>query len=716
MTYKYVGPGSLPNSNKYEFTLTVFRDANGGGADFDFLAQIAIYEQVGSQYLLIYQGGEPIASQSTVPLVSLPCMDPPNVKVEQAHYIFTRDLEITGNSFHVSYQRCCRNETITNINNPGDMGATYTIEVTNEAMLAKSSSPTFKEIPPTVICNDFPLNYDHSAIDIDGDQLIYSFCSPLEGGGTILNPPGSNSCDGVTPTPACAPPYNLASFLQPTYSPAKPMAGNPVITINSSTGLITGIPHQIGQYVVAVCVKEFRAGKLLSTIRREFQFNVADCQPDVIANINKDSIIGFKEYSLLSCGLSDVSFINASEGNISDYYWEFTSSTGAVLSSNLKDPIFTFPDTGSYVGKMIVNKNSPCKDSVKIHLSVYGEVVANFSYEYDTCIAGPVQYTDASIASSNIINWTWDFGNGDGEKSSSPQYLYKDPGIYPVSLRVEDKYNCIGDTTVMITWQPAPSDIIIAPSTFNGCIPADIFFDNLSSPIDSTYTLEWDFGDGTSDSVVSPTHSFMEVGIYSIGVKIISPIGCKKETTFPNWIQVLPSPKAAFSYSPEVITSFNPIIDFTDHSEDAVRWFWDFDSLATTQEVNPTYAFQDTGKHLVSLRVVHESGCIDEITKVIDLVPEITFFMPNAFTPNEDNKNDIFKGTGHTYGIQNFEMIIWNRWGERIYKTDNIDEGWNGRKNNSGQAAPPGVYVYEVKYTNPRGKDFHFKGFATLIR
>ena len=113
--------------------------------------------------------------------------------------------------------------------------------------------------------------------------------------------------------------------------------------------------------------------------------------------------------------------------------------------------------------------------------------------------------------------------------------------------------------------------------------------------------------------------------------------------------------------------------------------------------------------------VTHQSGCKDTAIARLDIIPRITFFMPNAFTPNLDNKNDIFIGQGYFEWAKQFEMTIWNRWGEQIFQTTDPRVGWNGRKNNTGAYSPQGVYLYLVRFRGPRGKSYEYRGYATLI-
>lgn len=281
-----------------------------------------------------------------------------------------------------------------------------------------------------------------------------------------------------------------------------------------------------------------------------------------------------------------------------------------------------------------------------------------------------------------------------------------------------DKNNCTDNITKIVNWFPVPPLIILQPSRYIGCAPANITFTNLSTPIDSTYDIQWDFGDGkTTSGVISPAHVYDEPGVFDVKVAITSPIGCFTSDEFYNLIRVEPSPVADFTYFPDsLLSNFNNTIQFTDLSTGADRWNWQFDRYGTTTKRNPEFTFPDTGLMKVTLIVTHPEGCKDSLSKYLDFSPQIRWYMPNAFTPNGDGQNDGFLGKGYLEGATNFHMTIWNRWGEMVFETTDPLEEWNGRQMNTGDMSPEGVYVYLVNFTGPRGQKEEFKGYATLIR
>ena len=281
MSYTCLGNGD------YEIQLLIYRDCLSGGGDFDEEANIAIY-QCGNTIdcSLLQQGSQSL--NFTVPLKGVTLANHPDVTcllpqicIEQGVYKFRTSefqffLPQVNNSYHIVYQRCCRNETITNINSPEETGSTYTVEITPEAQLACNTSPQFNTFPPAVICTNKPFQFEHKAVDAEGDSLVYAFTAPLLGGGLDLSIEGRATCLGVTPNPSCPPPYNQVSFIGGAFNNLHPFGDD--LQINPANGIISGTPTLQGHYVASISVAEYRNGQLLSTIQREFQITITDCE------------------------------------------------------------------------------------------------------------------------------------------------------------------------------------------------------------------------------------------------------------------------------------------------------------------------------------------------------------------------------------------------------------------------------------------------------
>ncbi|RME98375.1 MAG: PKD domain-containing protein, partial [Bacteroidetes bacterium] len=486
MTYRCLGfTNDDPNSGsrRYEFTINLYRDCFGGGSEFDspnFVIQM---------HITVYRGNDrnpfrrlelnrpditPVNIDPGSPCVIVPA----NICVEEGVYVWEMDLPITDESYQIVYQRCCRNNTITNIVDPGGSGSTYTIELTPEAQRTCNSSPRFREYPPAVICAGTTFEYDFSAEDEDGDLLVYEFCSPLLGGGNMgdQGPP-----NGVAPDPDLPPPYTNVFFFAPTYTATRPLGAEANLQINSTTGIMTGTPVFSGQFVVGVCVSEFRNGVLLSTVRRDFQFNVSNCEVTVFADLQEDSLSQDGQYIISSCGLTEVRLTNQSGQArfIDSYEWRFAVDGEDVVSTS-RDFEYDFEEVGTYFGTMIVNPGSPdCSDTAEIQVNVFPGLTSDFQYAYDTCIAGPITFTNLSVADGGqpIIANRWQFGDGIAVEEFAPTHRYQEPGDFPVRLTVEDVNGCEATSIENIRYFPVPELIVIAPSSFEGCTPAEIFFD-----------------------------------------------------------------------------------------------------------------------------------------------------------------------------------------------------------------------------------------------
>ena len=253
----------------YEFTMRMYRDCNCVDcAPFDPQAEIGVYRcgtdvncAVLNQSLTFATASARRGDISIVDAPDYPCLVPPDVCVEQTFYVWQMTLPKSTESYFVAYQRCCRNVTINNIIAPQATGSTYVVEITPRAQELENSSPSFNDFPPIVICAGSSLDFSHSATDPDGDQLVYEFCAPLDGGDNNVDQALLATCQGAAPSPACPPPYNTVSFRAPEYTPFTPLGpgsiqNEDVVRIDSRRGTITGTPQFFG----TVCGRSLRFG------------------------------------------------------------------------------------------------------------------------------------------------------------------------------------------------------------------------------------------------------------------------------------------------------------------------------------------------------------------------------------------------------------------------------------------------------------------------
>ena len=437
MNYRCLG------NNQYEISLTVYRDCYLGEALMDDTAYVAVYD-VNSTLVATL----PILLRKidTIFQVDECLIIPPNICVETTTYVDTIELEFRRGGYHIAYQRCCRNATILNINNPLATGATYDIVLTEEAMRVCNSSPKIKDWPPTFICVNRPIYFDHSATDLDGDSVAYKLCTPLTGGIYITNP---------RPRPSFPPPYLDISWKSPRYG-IHNMLGGESLKIDPQTGILTGIPNTIGQFVVGVCVEEYRNGKLISETRRDFQYYVVPCE-DVVAQFEAPD---------RQCDNLTVEFENTTPGETDNFLWKFFDPAQPGAISREVNPTFTFSDTGTYTVRLIVNRGKICVDSLDKTIYLTNNTLsADFGYDILNCIDSLVfQLRDHSQDSAaQISEWLWTI-NGEKDTIISteqhPVITIKNSQMLNINLQVQSGNNCVQE-------QNGTLNALIIPDSFS---------------------------------------------------------------------------------------------------------------------------------------------------------------------------------------------------------------------------------------------------------
>ena len=255
-----------------------------------------------------------------------------------------------------------------------------------------------------------------------------------------------------------------------------------------------------------------------------------------------------------------------------------------------------------------------------------------------------------------------------------------------------------------------------SPDTTSGCPPLTVNF-NLNSYIEGL-VYRWDFGDVTSfpeteDQNIS--HTYTTPGTYSVTVYTTTEEGCQVKQTAENLITIFPVPEAEFITDPTVIQIFHTQINFFNLTEGANSYIWDFGDGDSSQQENPVHVFNFLQEsYTITLTAKNFYGCTDTAVKVLPVADFYTFWAPNAFTPDNDGVNDVFITRGVNVNNSTFNLYIYDRWGELIFYSNDINKGWDGKIN--GKDAELGTYKWHAEFYDRAGKFHTYSGNVILIR
>lgn len=691
--------------NRYRITLKVYRDCGPNSqAPFDNPANVSVF---GPSNELLVNLAINFPGATNVPFVATnPCFQaPPNVCVEEA--IYQTIVTLPPNAITLAYQRCCRNNSILNIVQPQNTGSTYTETIPPRSQIDCNSSPRFKNFPPIALCVGDSLVFDHSATDPDGDSLVYELCSTYQGAD-----PGAPQ-----PTPTSNPPFTPILFLPP-YTSTSPMASSPAININPRTGVLRVSPTQQGQYVVGVCALEYRNGVLIGTHRRDFQFNVTVCLSEVNSAFSLPANLPVNQAGdIISCGTFDITFNNQSL-NGDTYQWDFGVPNITTDVSTAVNPTYTYPDTGSFLIRLIANPGFFCADTAYRRLSIKPLINAGFNDNPPQCLpgnrfnfAGNGEYSDAA-------QFSWDFGAAATPSTATTlavnNVTYSTWGDFPVTFTIRDNLCSETARDTIHVYGPLTGNWQIDGGT--GCVPLTIRFNNTSETSNLPVTYRWNFGDGFQSTEASPVHTYHSLGTFDVSLTVTDHSGCNPDALVVRMGAVIvnPIPQAGFDYDPKEITILLGRIRYVDESQDATSYLYMFGDGTTSTAPNGEHEYFEAGNYPITQIVTNEFGCTDTITKIVKILPEYGLYIPNTFTPGGDDFNELWEVKG--IGVKSYHLLIFNRWGERIFETETFKHYWNGRKYNRGNLVQQDVYAYKIWVEDVFGREHQYFGHVTLLR
>lgn len=422
----------------------------------------------------------------------------------------------------------------------------------------------------------------------------------------------------------------------------------------------------------------------------------------------------------MMCSPAVVDITNLSAG-ASSYLWNMGDGTILVGTT----PAYTYINsTGAdQVRTITLTATSPygCTSVATVNVHIHPVPMAAFQ-------ATPFsqQFPDAAVNIANNSSpgaWThaWNFGDGNTASTASPgSHTYDSWGSYTITLVVSGTYCTDTATQVVVIDPPLPTARFIGSG--EGCAPLTVAFTNTSW---QAQTYQWNFGDGGTSTADNPVYTYNVAGVYTVTLTAFGIGGTSSTATKVDSVIVHPRANAFFVLQPDhVIVPSQPVFTYN-LSSNATSYAWDFGDGTVSTEMNPIHHYTAGGTFDVTLIANNQWNCPDTFSVpgavTGELAGDIAF--PNAFTPGTSGPTDgIYDPRSfdnhHFFpvysGVEEYQLEIYNRWGELLFATDDVRVGWDGYYR--GNPAKQDVYVWKAYARFSDGRETTLKGDVTLLR
>tara|TARA_B110000977_G_scaffold107622_1_gene140242 strand:- start:5598 stop:7607 length:2010 start_codon:yes stop_codon:yes gene_type:complete len=359
--------------------------------------------------------------------------------------------------------------------------------------------------------------------------------------------------------------------------------------------------------------------------------------------------------------------------------------------------------TGNY--QVLLNFNSACLLS-----TIYTVDSTIIDFDYDS--SGSCLYN--STGRINVKNTTggtvpYQFNTNFLPYKTDSNFNLLSPGVYSISVR--DSNFCINTKNVTVVAFPQPTANFIADTV---CLGEITNFQDKSF-ISKGLIANWAWNSPINNTPKNTSYSFTTSGTISVTLTVTSDSGCVDDTTIGAIIN--PLPVLDFDFTPKSIFTYNTAVCFSNYTTGAISYLWNFDfsgvnGISTLNSPCPViFPNNKEAIYSVKLIAINQFGCIDSLTKSLNVKDDFTLYIPNSFTPNQDNTNDEL--IIYHNGIVNLEWTIFNRWGEEIFYSDDLNSSWNGIHNN--EIVPNGSYPYKIRIKSTNGKIKEIFGHINVI-
>jgi PKD repeat protein len=430
--------------------------------------------------------------------------------------------------------------------------------------------------------------------------------------------------------------------------------------------------------------------------------------PEVLTNIS----------DIQGCAPLSVQFTDINP-EILNFNWQFGDGQSSINES----PLHVFEggsmDT-SYQVTLTVQNAQGCTNTAFFTIQTMMPAVAEFTLDpISQTFPNSTVNVDNQSSGSGTLSSTWQWQTNTTQQWQPGSLNFNTWGEFQISLITQNEW--CSDTSIQSIQIIPPAPIASFDLNFEGC-PGSTF--NFSHTSIYAQSIEWIFGDGDTIVADSPSHTYNNSGFFNVTLLAHGYDGSTDTAIINNAVEIYPSPQAYFNLLETTIAAVVDSAVVINLSSGANAYTWNFGNGESSNDVEPNAYYQLVGQYPVTLVASNSYGCTDSYAHPTGITVTTDGFidMPNAFSPTllntadgsyvrYDFSNNIFHP--HFRSISEFEMTIFNKWGELLFITNDIWKGWNGFY--QGQLCPEDVYVYTCKGKFFGGVDFETKGTVTLL-
>jgi len=484
---------------------------------------------------------------------------------------------------------------------------------------------------------------------------------------TSVNPDTSQICQGQQTVNITATAQGNGPF---TFS------WSPAAGLSATTGAtVTASPNVTTTYVVTVTDALSCTGTIDATV-------IVNPAPQITASASDNPICNGENSTVAAGGGQSYTWANLGAGQ-SHIVTPTTTTTYSVTGTDVNGC------TGTAGFSLVVNDNP---------------IISISNPSPDIC-----EGESANLTASGATTYLW-------SDASDTDLITVTPTVTTTyQVTGTDVNGCTGTASsdVNVHYQPTAD---FTGNPLSGCIPLNVAFTNQVTSGDPIDTYYWQFGTGGSlgnSTSANPSKIFSSAGSFDVSLTATTAFGCYSSITKPLYVTAFPKPTASFMVDPPVAELGSSEISFIDQSIGADLWYWTFGDGSSSADSNPVYTYESAGQFIVVLVVANEHGCVDSTMRYVQIMHNISFYVPNAFTPGNDGMNDSFGPTG--VGIKSIQFYIYDRWGKMVFYSESMENRWDG-KINGNIPKTNSVYTWRADVVFADNIKEVFKGAVVLIR